>query len=212
MNPIQALLAAMVALGAVYASLWGRAIMAARRLTGRGNEPASDARMPTAFQIGLGAVTNFLDSLGIGSFATTTAAFRFKKMVPDRIIPGTLNVGHTVPTVVEAFVYMSIIPVDVVTLVSMIAASMLGAWLGAGVVAHWSRRKVQIGMGLALLAAATLMLLSQFQMAARRRRRARRARREARDRARRQLRARRAHDARDRPLRAVHDPRRACSA
>ena len=163
MNPIQALLAAMVALGAVYASLWGRAIMAARRLTGRGNEPASDARMPTAFQIGLGAVTNFLDSLGIGSFATTTAAFRFKKMVPDRIIPGTLNVGHTVPTVVEAFVYMSIIPVDVVTLVSMIAASMLGAWLGAGVVAHWSRRKVQIGMGLALLAAATLMLLSQFQ-------------------------------------------------
>ncbi len=44
----------------------------------------------------------------------------------------------------------------------MIAASMLGAWLGAGVVAHWSRRKVQIGMGLALLAAATLMLLTQL--------------------------------------------------
>jgi len=162
MNPIQALLAAMVALSAVYASLWGRAVMAARRLTGRGDDPSTDARMPTAFQIGLGAVTNFLDSLGIGSFATTTSVFRFKKMVPDRIIPGTLNVGHTVPTAVEALVYMSIIPVDVLTLVSMIAASMAGAWLGAGVVAHWSRRKVQIGMGLALLAAATLMLLSQY--------------------------------------------------
>ena len=162
MNPIQGLLAAMVALSAMYATLWGRAVMAARRLTNREEHPSTDARMPTAFQIGLGAATNFLDSLGIGSFATTTTVFRFKKMVPDRIIPGTLNVGHTVPTAVEALVYMSIIPVDVLTLVSMIAASMLGAWLGAGVVAHWSRRRVQIGMGLALLAAATLMLLSQF--------------------------------------------------
>ncbi len=27
------------------------------------------------------------------------------KMVPDRIIPGTLNVGHTLPTVVQAFIF-----------------------------------------------------------------------------------------------------------
>jgi len=47
------------------------------------------------FQIALGAVTNFLDALGIGSFATTTAVFSARQMVPDRIIPGTLNAGHT---------------------------------------------------------------------------------------------------------------------
>jgi uncharacterized membrane protein YfcA len=103
---------------------------------------------------GVGAVTNFFDTLGIGSFATTTALFRFFKMVPDRIIPGTLNSGHTLPTVVQAFFYISVIPVDVVTLISMIAAAVAGAYLGAGIVAGWSRRKVQIGMGGALLAAA----------------------------------------------------------
>ena len=112
--------------------------------------------------IGLGFVTNFFDALGIGSFATSTAAFRFLKMVPDRIIPGTLNAGHTLPTVAQAFIFTSVIPVDVLTLLSMIAAAVLGAWLGAGVVAHWPKRKVQVGMGLALLAAAGFMLMKQY--------------------------------------------------
>jgi len=85
-------------------------------------------------------------------------------MVPDRIIPGTLNAGHTLPTVVQAFVFTAAIPVDVLTLFSMIAAAVLGAWLGAGIVAGWSKRKVQIGMGAALLAAATFMLMRQLEL------------------------------------------------
>jgi uncharacterized membrane protein YfcA len=44
--------------------------------------------------------------------------------------------------------------VDVVTLFAMIAAAILGAWLGAGIVCGWSKQKVQVGMGFALLAAA----------------------------------------------------------
>jgi uncharacterized membrane protein YfcA len=114
------------------------------------------------FQIGLGAVTNFFDALGIGSFATTTACFRLRNMVPDRVIPGTLNAGHTMPTILQAFLFTAAIPVDVLTLFAMIVAAVLGAWLGAGVVAQWSRRKVQIGMGSALLAAAVFMLMRQL--------------------------------------------------
>jgi uncharacterized membrane protein YfcA len=85
-------------------------------------------------------------------------------MVPDRIIPGTLNAGHTLPTIVQAFLFTAVIPVDVLTLFSMIAAAVLGAWLGAGVVAGWSRRKVQLGMGSALLAAAVFMLMRQLDL------------------------------------------------
>ena len=83
-------------------------------------------------------------------------------MVPDRVIPGTLNAGHTLPTVVQAFIYTSIIPVDVLTLIAMITAAVLGAWLGAGVVAKWPKYKVQMGMGLALIAAALLMVAKQY--------------------------------------------------
>jgi uncharacterized membrane protein YfcA len=125
-----------------------------RESAGEPPSPATDRGFPNVLQLAVGAVTNFFDTLGIGSFATTTTAFRFWKMVPDRIIPGTLNVGHTIPTVVQALIYTSVIPVDVLTLVSMIAAAVLGAWLGAGIVCGWSKRKVQIGMGFALLAAA----------------------------------------------------------
>ena len=162
MNPITALLSALGVLTAVYIAGWARAVAAVRGLVGREPSPATDARFPTVPMIGLGFVTNFFDALGIGSFATSTAAFRLLKMVPDRVIPGTLNAGHTLPTVAQAFIFTSVIPVDVLTLLSMIAAAVLGAWLGAGVVAHWPKRKVQVGMGLALLAAAGFMLMKQY--------------------------------------------------
>ena len=121
--------------------------------------------MPTWLHSGIGFVTNFFDTLGIGSFATTTSFFKFWKLVPDEVLPGTLNVGHTLPTIAQAFIYIAILQVDMKTLILMIAAAVLGAWLGAGVVSGWSRRNVQIGMGVALLAAAVLLLLKIFQIA-----------------------------------------------
>ena len=63
----------------------------------------------------------------------------------------------------QAFIYTSVIPVDVLTLFSMITAAVLGAWLGAGVVSSWPKRAVQVGMGSALLVAAVLMLITQLQ-------------------------------------------------
>jgi uncharacterized membrane protein YfcA len=162
MNPINALLAALGVLTGLYVVAWGRIVMVIRGSREAGTTPATDVRAPTPTAIGVGAVTNFFDTLGIGSFATTTSFFRALKMVPDRNIPGTLNAGHTLPTLVQAFCYIAIIPVDVLTLVSMIAAAVLGAWLGADVVAGWSKRKVQIGMGSALLAAAVFFTMTNM--------------------------------------------------
>ena len=162
MNPIIGLLWALGVLTAMYLVGWTRAAMAHSAEPDAAKSPATDVGAPTPLSVGVGGVTNFLDTLGIGSFATTTALFRFFKMVPDRIIPGTLNVGHTLPTVVQAFFYIAVIPVDVVTLISMIGAAVAGAWLGAGVVAGWSKHKVQLGMGCALLAAAIFFTMKQL--------------------------------------------------
>ena len=164
MHPITALMSALGVLTAIYIAGWTRAVMAVRSLAGRTPTPATDARFPRPVQIGIGAVTNFFDTLGIGSFATTTAIFKFLKEVPDRVIPGTLNAGHALPTIAQAFIYTTLIPVDTITLFSMIAAAILGAWLGAGVVARWPRRNVQLGMGFALLGAAILMLMTQLTL------------------------------------------------
>jgi uncharacterized membrane protein YfcA len=113
-------------------------------------------------------VANFFDTLGVGSYATTTSMVRFFKLIPDEKIPGSLNVGYVLPTVTEAFLFIygfrglvtvEPVQVDPRTLITLIAAAILGAWLGAGVVSSWPRRKIQVGMGLCLLAAAIIMIV-----------------------------------------------------
>ncbi len=147
---------ALAAFAAFYLYTWLSAI---RRQ--HNNEPAT----PTPLHAGIGFLTNFFDTLGIGSFATTTSIYKFLKLVKDEVIPGTLNVGHTLPTIAQAFIYIKIVEVDMKTLILLIIAAVLGAWLGAGVVSGWSRRNVQLGMGLALLAAAGFLLLKIFGIA-----------------------------------------------
>jgi uncharacterized membrane protein YfcA len=148
LGPKAMVLAALALISAGFLVFWVRAL---RRRT-------SDRGAPSTAQIAIGAITDFLDTLGIGSFATTTSLYRTTSAVPDRLLPGTLNVGHTIPTFAQAFIYIGIIEVDVTTLVLLIGASVLGALLGAEVVSRWSERKVRIGMGIALVAAATLLL------------------------------------------------------
>ncbi|HUL73972.1 MAG TPA: sulfite exporter TauE/SafE family protein [Vicinamibacterales bacterium] len=143
LTPLGALLGALGAFTTFYVTMWWSAI-------------TKSTPRESALELGTGFVTNFFDTLGIGSFAPTTAAFKFFKLVPDRLIPGTLNVGHTIPTIAEAFIYTAVIAVDPKTLILMIAAAVAGAYLGAGIVASWPKRKVQIGMGSALIVAAAL--------------------------------------------------------
>lgn len=149
------LLIALGVVGALYILTLVRAALRARR---------DGSVAPTPLGLAIGFVTNFFDTLGIGSFATTTAAWRALKVVPDEKIPGTLNVGHTLGTIAQTFIFTKIVPVESQTLILMIIAAMAGSWMGAGVVSGLSRRKVQIGMGAALLGAAILLLASLLQI------------------------------------------------
>jgi uncharacterized membrane protein YfcA len=158
-NPKLILFAALGAVGLFFIVMWVRALAAGRAVQ---NGPD----MPTPLQTTIGFVTNFFDTLGIGSYAPTTALFRFFGQVPDEKIPGTLTLGHVLPTIVQSFIFIAIVQVDFQTLVLLIGASIVGAWLGAGVVAKWPRRNVQIGMGLALVAAAVLFMMANLGIVA----------------------------------------------
>lgn len=120
--------------------------------------------LPSWLEIGVGFITDFFDTLGIGSFAPTTTMFKFWKLAPDERIPGTLNVGHALPTIAEALIFIAIVNVAPLTLVLLIAASIVGAWLGAGIVAKWPRRYVQTGMGLALIAAGIFFIMKNLNI------------------------------------------------
>jgi uncharacterized membrane protein YfcA len=156
------LLAALVALTLTYLTSW---FVMARRRRAAGAHGADEPVAPTPLHLVIGAVSNFFDTLGIGSFATTTAAYKSWKLVRDEQIPGTLNVGHTINAVIQALVFISVVQVEFRTLFLMIAAACAGAWLGAGIVAGMSRRMVQIGMGTALLGASVVVLAQLFNLA-----------------------------------------------
>lgn len=107
----------------------------------------------------IGFVANFLDTLGIGSFAPTSASFKMTKSVDDALVPGTLNVGDTVPVCVEAFIFFGAVEMDILTLVLMIVSAIAGSILMANVVTKFDRKKVRYALfiGLFILASVVLM-------------------------------------------------------
>ncbi len=121
-----------------------------------------DFRFPDALRLGLGAGTNFFDTLGIGSFATTTTAFTMLKLVPPERVPGTLMVGHTLPVVLQAFLFLAIVEVENATLLTLIIAMLTGGAIGARVVSRLPRRPLQLAMGVGLLIAGTFMAFGQL--------------------------------------------------
>lgn len=112
----------------------------------------------------IGMLTNFLDTLGIGSFAPTTALLRATKQIDDRLLPGVLNVGCCIPVITEAFLFIQSVEVEPVTLIGMLAAATIGSYLGAGIMSKMPRKKVQLIMGIALLVTATIFLLQQVKI------------------------------------------------
>ncbi len=145
------LFAAVVALGALFLAQWLR-LARRRELRER----------PTWSDLGIGFLTNFGDALGIGSYATTTALYKFRGRPSDELIPGTLTVGSVTVGIAETIIFVTLITVDPTLLIAMVASASVGAWLGAGVVSRMPRRSIQLFMGVALLTAAVFFVLGNL--------------------------------------------------
>ena len=111
----------------------------------------------------IGFVVNFFDVLGIGAFAPQAALLKFTKQTEDRLLPGTLNVSNTLPVLLQALIFITVIEVEPVTLILMLVASGAGAILGAGIVAKLSEKKIRLTMGLALLVTAGFMFAGKME-------------------------------------------------
>lgn len=103
-------------------------------------------------------VANFFDTLGIGSYAIATSAWKFNKAVDDDLIPGTLNVAFGIPICVEATIFIQRIEMDPLTLVLMIAASIVGSIIGARIISRLDIMKIRVVMGVALILVAVITL------------------------------------------------------
>jgi uncharacterized membrane protein YfcA len=104
--------------------------------------------------VALGAVTNFFDTLGIGSFAPSTAWIKLRKLIPDSHIPAVLIAGHALPTIAQGLIFITLVEVDPVLLIASIAACVAGALAGAPLALRLPVRAIQLSVGIALLIAA----------------------------------------------------------
>ena len=139
-----------------YFVIFGRDIYLHRADLGEGN---------LAVSAGIGFVTDFLDTLGIGSFAPTTLLFKvFKSLKSDELLPGTLNVAHTIPVMIEAFIFITVVKVEPLTLFSLIIAAIVGSFIGSKTVTKLPERNIQLVMGVALIVTSALMALKQLGM------------------------------------------------
>jgi uncharacterized membrane protein YfcA len=116
---------------------------------------------PTVETLILGAIVNFFDTLGIGSFAPTTAWLKFRKLVPDRLIPPTMLVGLTPPAMAQSIIFLVLLGVlvDPVLLFGGAIATLMGGLVGAPLVARarvWIVQMI-VGIGLTLAAIAYAM-------------------------------------------------------
>lgn len=153
----QALLAVLAILTVIFVLFW---ILRARKQP----QDPTGSNLPSFAHIAIGFVTNFFDTLGIGSFATTTASYKLLRLVRDEIIPGTMIVGHALAVITQAFIFIQVVTVDPLMLTLAIIAGSAGAWLGAGIVAGLPRRVIQLVMGIGLLMAAGSLLMSQLEL------------------------------------------------
>jgi uncharacterized membrane protein YfcA len=116
----------------------------------------AERAIPKIEAILLGAVVSFFDTLGIGSFAPTTAWLKLRKMVPDRLIPPTMLVGLTPPAMAESVIFLILlgVKVDPVLLFGCAIAVLLGGLVGAPLVAQAKVWIVQLVVAIALVFAA----------------------------------------------------------
>lgn len=122
--------------------------------------------VPTLEGVVLGAITNFFDTLGIGSFAPTMAWFKFRKLVPDRLIPCTMIVGHTLPTMVQALIFLVLLGVlvDPILLIGCTLSFLMGGVLGVPIVTRTRVWIVQVAVACGLILAAILYGLANLHM------------------------------------------------
>lgn len=151
---VQILLGLLAVLLVYYLFYFIRDLMAERKNLGGGNWLIAGL---------IGLVTDAMDTLGIGSFAPTTMLLEATKQLDnDRQLPGTLNVSHTVPVIIEAFIFITVVKVAPLTLFSLVIAAIVGSYIGSKTVSKLPEKKVQFYMGIALIVTAALMALKQL--------------------------------------------------
>ncbi len=127
----------------------------------KGNKDRISKKNPVIIFL-ISCVTMFFDTLGIGAYAPQTALWKMLRILPDKMIPGTLNVASLIPQCIEALIFISIVKVDPVTLLALVLCCAVGANIGARIVDRLPEKTIQLVFGFGLIVVAGIMVMRQL--------------------------------------------------
>lgn len=121
---------------------------------------------PRLEAVAVGAAVNFFDTLGIGSFAPTLTWLKLRAKLPARLIPCTMMVACTLPTMLQAAIFLTLlgVHVDAILLIAYAVALTAGGLVGQRLVVRVRIWIVQAVVAGALLIAAALYAASNLHL------------------------------------------------
>jgi uncharacterized membrane protein YfcA len=113
----------------------------------------------------IGLVSNFLDTIGIGSFAVIIAMRTMLGVMPDEVrLIGTMNIQAMVTALIQALIFLHFVPLDIVTLLVAVAMIALGGFLSGLVAVRIDKKLVHLIMLVAFIITGILLFLSQLNI------------------------------------------------
>ena len=111
-----------------------------------------------------GFLANIADTIGIGSFVVIVALNRFWSMIPTKNLPGTLNTHSLLPALIQCLAFLTLVKTDIITLITLLSAAILGSFIGASIISKFNKRKIKISMVFAYCIIAILVFLNQIKL------------------------------------------------
>ena len=113
----------------------------------------------------IGLISNFGDTIGIGSFATIIAMRQMMGVMKDDVrLIGTMNLQAMITALVQALIFLEFIPLDLKTLLISVAMITLGGFLSSLVTVNVKTATVHRVMLIAFIVTGVLLFLSQMNL------------------------------------------------
>lgn len=110
------------------------------------------------------AIIFFFSTFGVSDFAISSIFYRKAKLVSDKKLPGTLNAQCVIPVAIMALAFITVIDVDITTLVVCIVAQIIGAYIGPRFVVKLSPTVIRRFIGVGLVVATLFILAGKFDL------------------------------------------------
>ncbi|KTD11733.1 integral membrane protein [Legionella gratiana] len=128
-------------------------------------QPSEPLSIYQYLKLGVSGIVAFVaDTLGIGSFAVNVALAKIMGTFRDDEMPAVNNGAQVIPGAIESLFFMSLIDVDLTTLLTLIAGTCVGGLVGGIVVSHLSKQAIRLTMVCCFAVIIMLLISHKFRL------------------------------------------------